>query len=214
MLADARSHALVENFAGQWLYLRNVPAVTPNLDMFPDFDEGLRQDLRHETELFFGSIVSENRSALELIDANYTFLNERLARHYGIPNIYGSRFRRVELGDLAPVRGGLLGQGSILTVTSHADRTSPVLRGKWILENILGTPPAPPPANIPPLNENNRVGGKVISMRERMAEHRVQPRLRRLPQNHRSRRLRPGKFRRRRPLARCRQHAGRYLGPQ
>jgi hypothetical protein len=175
MLADARSQALVQNFAGQWLYLRNVPAVTPNLDMFPDFDEGLRQDLRHETELFFGSIVSENRSALELVDANYTFLNERLARHYGIPNIYGSRFRRVELGDLGPVRGGLLGQGSILTVTSHADRTSPVLRGKWILENILGTPPAPPPANIPPLNENNRVGGKVISMRERMAEHRSNP---------------------------------------
>jgi len=175
MLADARSQALVENFAGQWLYLRNVPAVTPNLDMFPDFDEGLRQDLRHETELFFGSVVSENRSALELINANYTYLNERLARHYGIPNIYGSRFRRVELGDLAPVRGGLLGQGSILTVTSHADRTSPVLRGKWILENILGTPPAPPPANIPPLNENNRVGDKVLSMRERMAEHRSNP---------------------------------------
>jgi hypothetical protein len=175
MLADARSQALVQNFAGQWLYLRNVPAVTPNLDMFPDFDEGLRQDLRHETELFFGAIVSENRSALELIDADYTYLNERLARHYAIPNIYGSRFRRVELGDLAPVRGGLLGQGSILTVTSHADRTSPVLRGKWILENILGTPPAPPPANIPPLNENNRVGGKVLSMRERMAEHRSNP---------------------------------------
>jgi hypothetical protein len=175
MLADARSQALVENFAGQWLYLRNVPAVTPNLDMFPDFDEGLRQDLRHETELFFGAIMSENRSALELINANYTYLNERLARHYGIPNIYGSRFRRVELGDLAPVRGGLLGQGSILTVTSHADRTSPVLRGKWILENILGTPPAPPPAIIPPLNENNRVGGKVLSMRERMAEHRSNP---------------------------------------
>jgi len=175
MLADARSQALVQNFAGQWLYLRNVPAVTPNLDMFPDFDEGLRQDLRHETELFFGAIVSENRSALELLNANYTYLNERLARHYGIANIYGSRFRRVDLGDLAPVRGGLLGQGSILTVTSHADRTSPVLRGKWILENILGTPPAPPPAIIPPLNENNRVGGKVLSMRERMAEHRSNP---------------------------------------
>ena len=175
MLADARSQALVQNFAGQWLYLRNVPAVTPNLDMFPDFDEGLRQDLRHETELFFGAIVNENRSALELINGNFTYLNERLARHYGIPNIYGSRFRRVELGDLALVRGGLLGQGSILTVTSHADRTSPVLRGKWILENILGTPPAPPPAIIPPLPENNRVGGKVLSMRERMAEHRSNP---------------------------------------
>ncbi|MGA7237973.1 MAG: DUF1592 domain-containing protein [Bryobacteraceae bacterium] len=175
ILADARAQAFVANFSGQWLYLRNVPAVTPNLDMFPDFDEGLRQDLRHETELFFGSIVSENRSALELLTADYTFLNERLARHYGIPNVYGSRFRRIPLGDLAPVRGGLLGQGSILTVTSHADRTSPVLRGKWILENILGTPPAPPPAVIPPLNENNRVGGKVLSMRERMSEHRSNP---------------------------------------
>jgi hypothetical protein len=175
MLADQRSQALVANFAGQWLYLRNVPAVTPNLDMFPDFDEGLRQDLRHETELFFGGIVSENRSALELLNADYTYLNERLARHYGIPNVYGSRFRRVPLGDLAPVRGGLLGQASILTVTSHADRTSPVLRGKWILENILGTPPAPPPADVPPLSDNNKSGGKVLSMRERMAEHRSNP---------------------------------------
>jgi hypothetical protein len=175
MLADPRSQALVTNFAGQWLYLRNVPAVTPNLDMFPDFDEGLRQDLRHETELFFGGIMSGNRSALELLNADYTYLNERLARHYGIPNVYGSRFRRVALGELAPARGGLLGQGSILTVTSHADRTSPVLRGKWILENILGTPPAPPPAIVPPLNENNNVAGKVLSMRERMAVHRDTP---------------------------------------
>jgi len=175
MLADTRSQALVTNFSGQWLYLRNVPAVTPNLDMFPDFDEGLRQDLRHETELFFGGIVSGNRSALELLNANYTYLNERLARHYGIPNVYGSRFRRVELGDQAAVRGGLLGQGSILTVTSHADRTSPVLRGKWILENILGTPPAPPPAVVPPLADNNVVDGKVLSMRQRMAVHRDNP---------------------------------------
>jgi hypothetical protein len=175
MLGDSRSQALVANFAGQWLYLRNVPAVTPNLDMFPDFDEGLRQDLRHETELFFGAIVSGNRSAVELLNADYTYLNERLARHYGIPNVYGSRFRRVELGEQAAVRGGLLGQGSILTVTSHADRTSPVVRGKWILENILGTPPAPPPANVPSLNENNNVAGKVLSMRERMAEHRSNP---------------------------------------
>ncbi len=175
MLTDQRSQALVTNFAGQWLYLRNVPAVTPNLDMFPDFDEGLRQDLRHETELFFGGIVSANRPAMELLNADYTYLNERLAKHYGIPNVYGSRFRRVELGDQAAVRGGLLGQGSILTVTSHADRTSPVLRGKWILENIMGTPPAPPPAVVPPLNENNNVGGKVLAMRERMAVHRDSP---------------------------------------
>jgi hypothetical protein len=175
MLADQRSQALVSNFSGQWLYLRNVPAVTPNLDMFPDFDEGLRQDLRHETELLFGGIVSENRSALELLNADYTYLNERLARHYGIPNVYGSRFRRVPLGELAPVRGGLLGQGSILTVTSHADRTSPVLRGKWILENILGTPPAPPPAIVPTLDDNNNVGGIILSMRKRMAVHRSNP---------------------------------------
>jgi hypothetical protein len=175
MLADSRSRALVENFAGQWLYLRNLPAATPNLDMFPDFDEGLRQDMRHETELFFGSIIHQDRGVLSLLNADYSFLNERLARHYGIPNVYGSHFRRVALGDQAGIRGGLLGQGSILTVTSHNDRTSPVVRGKWILENILGNPPAPPPAVVPPLNQNNNVNGKVLSMRERMAIHRENP---------------------------------------
>lgn len=175
MLADSRSRALVENFAGQWLYLRNLPAATPNLDMFPDFDEGLRQDMRHETELFFGSIIHQDRGVLTLLNADYTYLNERLARHYGIPNVYGSHFRRVALGDEAGIRGGLLGQGSILTVTSHNDRTSPVVRGKWILENILGNPPAPPPAVVPPLNQNNNVNGKVLSMRERMAIHRENP---------------------------------------
>ena len=175
MLADSKSKALVDNFAGQWLYLRNLPAATPNLDMFPDFDEGLRRDMRQETELFFGSVMRQNRSVLTLLNADYTYLNERLAQHYGIPNVYGSHFRRVPLGSQAGIRGGLLGQGSILTVTSHNDRTSPVVRGKWILENILGTPPAPPPANIPPLKQDNNVNGKVLSMRERMAMHTTNP---------------------------------------
>jgi mono/diheme cytochrome c family protein len=175
MLADSRSRALIDNFVGQWLYLRNLPAATPNLDMFPDFDEGLRRDMRRETELFFGSIISQDRNVLTLLNADYTYLNERLARHYGIPNVFGDHFRRVSLGEQAGIRGGLLGQGSILTVTSHNDRTSPVVRGKWILENILGTPPAPPPANVPSLKQDNQVNGKVLSMRERMAIHRENP---------------------------------------
>jgi mono/diheme cytochrome c family protein len=173
MLADARSEALVTNFAGQWLYLRNLAAASPDARMFPDFDDNLRQAFRRETELFFESIVREDHNVLDLLRANYTFVNERLARHYGIPNVYGSRFRRVSLGTDS-VRGGLLGQGSILTVTSYANRTSPVLRGKWILENMLGTPPPPPPANVPPLPDNGS-GGKILSMRERMAEHRANP---------------------------------------
>jgi len=171
MLADSRSDALVTNFAGQWLYLRNLAAQSPDARMFPDFDDNLRQAFRQETELFFDSIVKEDRSVLDLLRANYTFVNERLARHYGIPNVYGSRFRRVTFGEDS-VRGGLLGQGSILTVTSYANRTSPVLRGKWILENILGTPPPPPPPNVPPLPDTNG-GGKALSMRERMAKHRA-----------------------------------------
>ena len=173
MLADPRAQALVTNFAGQWLYLRNLAAANPDARMFPDFDDNLRQAFRRETELFFESIVKEDRNVLDLLRANYTFVNERLAKHYGIPNVYGSRFRRVTLGEDS-VRGGLLGQGSILTVTSYANRTSPVLRGKWILENIIGTPPPPPPSNVPPLKDNN-AGGKALSMRERMAQHRVNP---------------------------------------
>ena len=171
MLADPRADSLVTDFAGQWLYLRNLAAQSPDARLFPDFDDNLRQAFRRETELFFESIVKEDRSVLDLLRANYTFVNERLARHYGIPNVYGSRFRRVTLGDDS-VRGGLLGQGSILTVTSYANRTSPVLRGKWILENLLGTPPPPPPPNVPPLSDNNG-GGKALSMRERMAQHRA-----------------------------------------
>jgi hypothetical protein len=170
MMADSRSKALVTNFAGQWLYLRNVSASTPDARLFPDFDDNVRQAMQKETELFFESIVKEDRSLMDLLGANYTYLNERLARHYGIPNVYGSNFRRVTLASDS-MRGGLLGQGSILTVTSYGNRTSPVLRGKWILENILGTPPPPPPGNVPPLGDLSPVE-KALTMRERMAQHR------------------------------------------
>ena len=173
MLADSKAEALVTNFAGQWLYLRNLRDMIPNSVDFPDFDDNLRQSFARETELFFSSIMREDRNVLDLMTANYTFLNERLARHYGVPNIYGSRFRRVSVTDEA--RRGLLGQGSILMVTSHTDRTSPVVRGKWVLDNLLGAPPPPMPANVPPLNENNRAGGRVLTMRERMEEHRSNP---------------------------------------
>ncbi len=172
MLADYRSSALVDNFAGQWLYLRNLRSWKPSLREFPDFDGELRQALRQETELFFKSMLREDRSVLDLLSADYTFLNERLARHYGIPDIYGSSFRRVTLSD--ENRRGLLGQGSILTVTSRVNRTSPVLRGKWVLENLLGAPPLPPPPNIPPLSEKKEeVGG--LTMRQRMKEHQSNP---------------------------------------
>ncbi|HLI85412.1 MAG TPA: DUF1592 domain-containing protein [Bryobacteraceae bacterium] len=170
MLSDPRSEALTANFAGQWLQLRNVPNVQPNSDEFPDFDENLRRAFRRETELFFDSIVKENRSILDLLTADYTFVNERLARHYGIPNIYGSNFRRITIHDDA--RRGLLGQGSILALTSHATRTSPVARGKWILENLLGTPVPPPPPDVPPLKENAE-GERPRTLREQMLEHRA-----------------------------------------
>jgi hypothetical protein len=173
MLADTRSEALVNNFAEQWLYLRNLASANPDARAFPDFDDNLRQAFRRETEMFFESIMREDRNVLDLLRANYTFVNERLARHYGIPNVYGSRFRRVTFGP-EDHRGGLLSQGSILTVTSYATRTSPVLRGKWVLANIIGAPPPPPPANVPPLKESADTG-KVLTMRERMAEHRANP---------------------------------------
>ncbi len=172
MLADSKSQAFVENFAGQWLRLRNLRNVLPNSDLFPDFDDNLRQSFSRETELFFDSIIREDRSVLDLLTADYSFVNERLARHYGMPDIYGSRFRRVTIEN--PARRGLLGQGSILAVTSHAERTSPVLRGKWILENILGTPIPPPPPDVPPLKERSE-GERPRTMREQMAEHRVNP---------------------------------------
>ena len=172
MLADPRAQALVTNFADQWLYLRNLKNIQPDFQNFPDFDDNLRQAMRRETELFFGSIIKEDRSALDLLNADYTFVNERLARHYGIPNIYGTDFRRVQITD--PARRGLLGQASILTVTSMPNRTSPVNRGKWILTNLLGTPPTPPPPGVPALKENE-AGNQKLSVRERMEAHRADP---------------------------------------
>ncbi len=172
MLADPRSERFVSNFAGQWLYLRNLSNHQPNSMVFPDFDDNLRQAFWREAELFFESIVREDRNVLDLMTADYTFVNERLALHYGIPNVYGSNFRRVTLTEDA--RKGLLGKGAILTVTSHATRTSPVVRGKWILDNILNAPPPPPPANVPPLPEGEE-SGRVLSMRDRMEAHRKNP---------------------------------------
>ena len=168
MLADPRSEALVSNFFGQWLYLRNLKATVPDQQIFPDFDDNLREALLKETDLFIGNVIHEDRSVVDLLRADYTFVNERLAKHYGIPDIYGNQFRRVTLTN--PARRGLLGQGSILTVSSYANRTSPVLRGKWILTNILGTPPPPPPPNVPAFDE--MAAGTV---RERMEQHRTNP---------------------------------------
>ena len=175
MLADLRSNNLVTNFASQWLHLRNLDAITPDMRLFPDFDDNLRQSFRQETELFVESIMREDRSVLDLLRADYTFLNERLAKHYDIPHVYGSRFRRIQFdADDDGTRGGLLRHGSILTVTSYATRTSPVIRGKWILSNILGVPPPPPPPNVPELEETT-TSGPAPSMRERMAAHRANP---------------------------------------
>jgi uncharacterized protein DUF1592/uncharacterized protein DUF1588/uncharacterized protein DUF1595/uncharacterized protein DUF1585/uncharacterized protein DUF1587/cbb3-type cytochrome c oxidase subunit III len=173
MLADPRSEALVTSFAAQWLHLRNLTASNPDPRLFPDFDDNLRRAFRRETELFFDSVKREDRNVLDLLRADYTFVNERLAKHYGIPNVYGGHFRRVTLPTDSP-RRGLLGHASILTVTSYGDRTSPVQRGKWILENLLGlTPPAPPP-NVPALKERV-AGGKLLTMRQRIAQHRENP---------------------------------------
>ena len=170
LLADRRADALVENFAGQWLQLRNLEAITPDLRLFPDFDDNLRQALRKETELFIASVLRADRPIHELLTAKHTFLNERLAKHYDIPHVYGSRFRRVALEE-GSRRGGLLRQGSILTVTSYATRTSPVIRGNWVLENILGTPAPPPPPDIPALDDV--VVSASLPMRERLAAHRA-----------------------------------------
>jgi hypothetical protein len=173
MLADERSRTLVTNFADQWLYLRNLASANPDMRIFAGFDDNLRQAFRRETELFLGDIFRQDRSVLDLLSARYTYLNERLAKHYGIPNVYGARFRRVELDENSH-RGGLLRQGSILTVTSYANRTTPVIRGKWILGNLMGVAPPPPPNGIPKLPEVHGVE-KAVSMRERMAQHRVDP---------------------------------------
>jgi len=169
LLDDPRSDSLVSNFAGQWLYIRGLADVKPDPDEFPEFDESLRQSFQTETELFFRSVLREDRSVLDLLDANYTYLNQRLAEHYGIPNVYGSQFRRVELTD--PNRGGLLGQGSLLTVTSYPNRTSVVQRGKWILDNLLGSPPPTKPPDVPDL-EAKAKDGRKLTMREAMELHR------------------------------------------
>jgi mono/diheme cytochrome c family protein len=172
MLADPRSDALVKNFAGQWLFLRNLPNIRPSTEDFPDFDDNLRQSMRRETELLFENVMREDHGVLELLTADYTFVNERLARHYGIDGVYGSRFRKVPITD--DNRRGLLGQASILTITSYPNRTSPVLRGKWVLENVLGTPAPAPPPNVPALAENE-AGRAARTLRERLAAHRINP---------------------------------------
>ena len=172
MLADPRATALVDNFASQWLQLRRIRGVTPDADIFYDFDENLRADMERETTLFLESQLREDRGLLELLTADYTFVNERLARHYGIPGIYGERFRRVAVDPAQ--RGGLLGHASLLTLTAYPNRTSPVLRGKWVLDNVLGMPPPEPPADVPALEENHG-GRQVLSMRDRMEQHRANP---------------------------------------
>jgi len=175
MVADPRAKELVRNFAGQWLYLRNLRGAVPDALVFPEFDENLRDAFLQETELFVESLLREDRSVLDLLGADYTFVNERLAEHYGIPGVYGSHFRRVALDPaVAERRGGIFGHGSLLTVTSYPNRTSPVLRGKWVLTNILGTPPPPPPADIPDLPDRG-VDGRAATVRDRLARHRESP---------------------------------------
>ncbi|MBM3772571.1 MAG: DUF1592 domain-containing protein [Acidimicrobiia bacterium] len=170
MLRDPRADALVSNFGGQWLYLRNMRSVLPDPDGFPDFDDNLRDAFARETELFLQSQLREDRSVLELLAANYTFVNERLARHYGIPGVYGSSFRRVTLSD--DRRAGVLTHGSVLTATSYANRTAPTIRGKWILQNLLGAPPPAPPPDVPALAEADEAGQGHLSVRERLEQHR------------------------------------------
>jgi Protein of unknown function (DUF1592)/Protein of unknown function (DUF1588)/Protein of unknown function (DUF1585)/Protein of unknown function (DUF1595) len=172
MLADPKAKSLVNNFAAEWLSLRVVEGVRPDPILFPEFDDNLRLAFERETDLLLDNVLLGDRSVLELLNANYTFVNERLARHYGIPDIYGDQFRKVTVTD--GIRGGLLGQGSILTLTSYPTRTSPVVRGKWILETLLGSPPPPPPPDVPALPEAEATG-KVLSVRERLSEHRKNP---------------------------------------
>jgi len=174
MLADSRSTSLVSNFAEQWLYLRDIENKRPNEALFADFDESLREAFRRETDLFLDSVLRGNHSVLDLLSANYTFVNERLAKHYGIPNVHGSDFRRVTFPADSP-RGGLLGQGSILTITSYANRTSPVSRGKWVLENLLSAAPPPPPPDVPALKTEGKDSGKSLTMRDAMIQHRANP---------------------------------------
>jgi hypothetical protein len=173
MLADARSDALATRFAAQWLRLQDLDEVSPDPILYPYYDRTLALALQKETELFFASVVRDDRSVLDLLTADYSYVNDRVARHYGIGGVTGPQFRRVTLPE---PRRGLLGQGSVLTLTSIADRTSPVQRGKWIMEVLLGSPPPPPPPNVPALEETKGTsGGKVLSVRERMEEHRKNP---------------------------------------
>jgi cytochrome c551/c552 len=170
MLDDLRSSSFVSNFAGQWLFLRTLSQIKPDQDVFPKFDGTLKQAFQRETEMFFDAVLRENRPVTDLLSADFTYLNQRLAEHYGIPDIYGSQFRRVALTDAS--RGGLLGQGSILTVTSYPNRTSVVQRGKWVLENLLGAPPPPPPPDVPAL-EAHAKNGELLTMRQQMEQHRA-----------------------------------------
>ena len=174
MLADSRSEAMVTNFAAQWLFLRDVAVKDPDIFLFPDHDPSLRAALERETELFVDSVFRSGSSVLDLLTAKHTFLNERLAKHYGIPHVQGSYFRRVELGPESH-RAGLLGQGSILTVTSYAARTSPVLRGKYVLDNLLASPPPPPPPDVPSLATEDAADGAPLTMRDAMLRHRANP---------------------------------------
>jgi hypothetical protein len=171
MLRDPKASALVDNFAGQWLHARNLRNATPDKNDFPDFDDNLRQAFDRELKLFVGSLIDEDRSVLDLMTADHTFVNERLARHYGLPNVYGPQFRRITLTEEA--RKGLLGKGAVLLVTAHADRTSPVVRGKWILDNLIGAPPPPAPAVVPPLDDSPASASQT--MRQRMEKHRESP---------------------------------------
>jgi hypothetical protein len=173
MLGDPRSHSLIENFAGQWLYLRNLAVKGGAVEQFPDFDDNLRKAFRTETEMLFDSIVREDRNVVDLLTADYTFVDERLARHYGIPGVYGSQFRRVAITNDA--RRGLLGQGSILMVTSNPDRTSPVQRGVWVLENVIGAHVPTPPPNVPALEETKTAESHPVTVRAQMELHREKP---------------------------------------
>ena len=172
MLADPKSEALVTNFAAQWLYLRNLKSISPVATTYPDWDDQLRQAFRREAELLFETVMREDRTILDFMNADYTFVNDRLAKHYGIPNIYGSQFRRVTLGPQLDYRRGLLGKGAFLAIASVPDRNSPVKRGVWILDNILGTPPPEPPPNVPPLEDTTGEPGKILTIREKQTLHR------------------------------------------
>jgi hypothetical protein len=172
MLRDPKAFALVENFAGQWLQFKNIDVVRPDLERFPAFDEGLRQAMRRETELFIDNIFRNDGSVIDLLDANYTFLNERLARFYGIAGVTGPEFRRVDVSG-TPRGGGILAHASVLTASSYSTRTSPVLRGRWILENLLNAPPPAPPADVPPLDASKV--GESVTLRQQMEEHRKNP---------------------------------------